>query len=47
MDENKLPLTSHLKELRKRLILSFIAVGVGFVICYAFSDTLFDILANR
>ena len=46
MDENKLPLTSHLKELRKRLILSFIAVGVGFVICYAFSDTLFDILAK-
>ncbi len=46
MDENKLPLTSHLQELRKRLILSFIAVGVGFVICYAFADTLFDILAK-
>jgi len=46
MDENKLPLTAHLQELRKRLILSFIAVGVGFVVCYAFADTLFGVLAK-
>ena len=45
MDEKKLPLTSHLQELRKRLVLSFIAIGVGFFICYYFSDTLFNILA--
>lgn len=45
MDDEKLPLTAHLKELRKRLILSFIAVGIGFGICYAFSQSLFDILA--
>ena len=45
MDEKKLPLTSHLQELRKRLILSFIAVGVGFVVCYAFADPIFTILA--
>lgn len=45
MDEKKLPLSSHLQELRKRLILSFIAIGVGFLICYYFSDTLFNILA--
>jgi len=45
MDEKKLPLTSHLQELRKRLILSFISIGVGFFICYYFSDTLFNILA--
>jgi sec-independent protein translocase protein TatC len=45
MDEKKLPLTSHLRELRKRLILSFIAVGLGFVLCYAFAETLFNILA--
>jgi len=37
MDEKKQPLTSHLQELRKRLVFSFIAVGAGFVICYAFS----------
>jgi sec-independent protein translocase protein TatC len=46
MDEEKLPLTSHLKELRKRLILSFIAIAAGFVICYAFSQPLFDILSK-
>jgi sec-independent protein translocase protein TatC len=46
VDEKKLPLTSHLQELRKRLIFSFIAIGVGFILCYAFSDTLFDILAK-
>ena len=43
---NKLPLTAHLQELRKRLILSFIAIGVGFLVCYAFADSLFDILAK-
>jgi len=46
MDEKKQPLTSHLQELRKRLILSFIAVAVGFIICYAFSQDLFDILSQ-
>jgi sec-independent protein translocase protein TatC len=45
MDEKKLPLTAHLQELRKRLILSFIAVGAGFVFCYAFAETIFNILA--
>jgi sec-independent protein translocase protein TatC len=45
MDEKKLPLTSHLQELRKRLILSFIAIGVGFCLCYAFADKIFNILA--
>jgi sec-independent protein translocase protein TatC len=45
MDEKRLPLTAHLQELRKRLILSFIAVGVGFVLCYALADSLFNILA--
>jgi sec-independent protein translocase protein TatC len=45
MDEKKLPLTSHLQELRKRLILSFIAVGIGFILCYTFADSIFNILA--
>ena len=45
MDEKKLPLTAHLQELRKRLILSFIAIGIGFFVCYALKETLFDILA--
>jgi sec-independent protein translocase protein TatC len=45
MDEKKLPLTTHLQELRRRLILSFIAVGGGFALCYAFAEKIFDILA--
>ncbi len=45
MDEKKLPLTAHLQELRKRLILSFIAIGAGFILCYAFADSIFNILA--
>ncbi len=45
MDEKKLPLTAHLQELRKRLILSFVAIGVGFLACYAFSQPLFNVLA--
>ncbi len=46
MDEKKLPLTAHLQELRTRLIASFIAIGIGFVVCYTFSQTLFNILAK-
>jgi len=46
MDEKKQPLTSHLQELRKRLIISFIAVGAGFIVCYAFSENLFAILSQ-
>lgn len=43
-DEDKLPFTAHLDELRKRLIKCFIAVGVGFVASYAFKERLFNIL---
>ena len=34
----------HLAELRKRLIISLIAVGIGFGICYYFSQNIFDFL---
>lgn len=43
-EEEKSPFTEHLGELRDRLIRSFIAVGVGFVIAYCFKERLFDIL---
>ena len=43
-DEEKMPFTSHLEELRDRLIKSFIAVGVGFLVAYGFKDRLFEIL---
>jgi sec-independent protein translocase protein TatC len=43
-NEDKIPFTAHLDELRKRLIRCFIAVGIGFVASYAFKEKLFDIL---
>ena len=42
-DEKK-PFLSHLEELRRRLIACAIAVGVGFVACYFFSEQLFQVL---
>ncbi len=45
MDQKKASLATYLREIRKRLILSFIAVGVGFLICYGFSDSIFEILS--
>ncbi|NVL90315.1 MAG: twin-arginine translocase subunit TatC [Desulfobacterales bacterium] len=41
---DKLPFTSHLEELRKRLIICAIAVGIGFVASYVFSKRLFELL---
>jgi sec-independent protein translocase protein TatC len=46
MEEEKLPLTSHLEELRKRLITCMIATAVGFCACYSFSEQLFLLLSN-
>jgi sec-independent protein translocase protein TatC len=47
MDEQeKIPFTEHLEELRKRLIVCFIAVGVGFVLSYGFKEKLFQILTR-
>ena len=43
-EEDKSPFTEHLGELRDRLIRSFIAVGVGFVVAYCFKEKLFDFL---
>lgn len=43
-NEDKIPFTAHLEELRTRLIRCFIAVGIGFVASYAFKEKLFDIL---
>ena len=43
--DEKSHLLSHLGEIRKRLVRSAIAVGVGFAITYAFSEKLFGLLA--
>lgn len=42
MSEEKMPFTQHLEELRKRLIISFIAVAVGFLISYFFKERIFE-----
>ncbi len=44
MDEKRLPLTEHLTELRSRLVKCFIAVGIGFLISYQFSERIFGYL---
>jgi sec-independent protein translocase protein TatC len=45
MDENgKMPFTEHLAELRKRLIICFVGIGVGFAIAYSFKESLFVLL---
>jgi sec-independent protein translocase protein TatC len=47
MDEQeKIPFTAHLEELRKRLIVCFIAVGIGFILSYGFKEKLFQILTR-
>jgi sec-independent protein translocase protein TatC len=47
MSENdRMPFTGHLDELRTRLIRSFIAVAVGFAAAYGFKEKLFQILVH-
>ena len=43
-EEDKIPFTAHLEELRSRLIVCFSAVGVGFLISYFFKEKLFQII---
>ena len=38
MVDTPMPLTAHLAELRLRLIWCLLALTVGFIVCYAFSD---------
>lgn len=46
MSQEKMPFSSHLQELRKRLIVCFIAVGIGFVLSYFFSKEIFELLSK-
>ncbi|MBC7359464.1 MAG: twin-arginine translocase subunit TatC [Desulfacinum sp.] len=41
-EQDRMPFTEHLEELRRRLITCAIAVGVGFVICYFFKERIFQ-----
>jgi sec-independent protein translocase protein TatC len=46
MVDTPMPLTSHLGELRTRLFYCVIAIGVGFLLCYGFSDYLIAALQS-
>lgn len=44
VSEDKQPFLGHLAELRERLIASAIALGIGFAVCYFFSENLLQFL---
>jgi sec-independent protein translocase protein TatC len=44
MSIDKMPFTQHLEELRKRLVVSAVAILVGFLISYAFKERIFEVL---
>lgn len=44
IDKSKAPLLEHLIELRKRLIWAILATGSAFVLCFAFSKEIYNIL---
>lgn len=46
LEDEKIPFTDHLEELRKRLITCLIAVGVGFLVAYGLKERLFEILTR-
>ena len=46
IEDEKLPLTAHLEELRKRLVRILIAVGIGFFACYYFKEYLFQVITQ-
>jgi sec-independent protein translocase protein TatC len=44
--EEKLPLTTHLEELRKRLVRVLVVLGLGFGVCYMFKDWSFQVITQ-
>ena len=46
LDETRAPLLDHLIELRRRLIWSFVALGLAFAVCFSFADHIFAFLAQ-
>ena len=43
-EENKMSFWSHLDELRKRIVNAAIAIGIGFVLCFAWSEEILGLL---
>ncbi len=42
--DGSMPLFEHLNELRRRLLICLVSVGLGFILCYVFSAKIFEIL---
>jgi sec-independent protein translocase protein TatC len=45
-NDNKIPFTAHLVELRSRLIKIIAAIGIGLVVSYAYKDWLFKVITK-
>ena len=46
MSNEQMPLTTHLEELRRKLIISGVSWLVAFLACYSFAERLFDLIAG-
>jgi len=46
MSDDRMPLTSHLEELRRKLIIAGVSWLVAFLACYTFAEPLFDLIAT-
>ncbi|MCB9759028.1 MAG: twin-arginine translocase subunit TatC [Alphaproteobacteria bacterium] len=46
VDDYRMSILDHLRELRKRLVVSLWAAGIGIVICFVFAQDLFDWLVQ-
>ena len=44
IEDEKMPFTRHLEELRKRIVVCSIAIGIGFIISYGFKEKIFHYL---
>lgn len=44
MTDEKMPFTGHLSELRKRIIVSLVALIIGFLLSFNYSERIFDVL---
>src|SRR5690606_26378085 len=46
IDASKAPLMDHLIELRQRLVHALIAIFVGFVVCFIFAESIYNVLVQ-
>ena len=46
MSDDRMPLTTHLEELRRKLIIAGVSWLVAFLACYTYAEQLFDLIAG-